>query len=191
MSRAYGAELAPTAESPYMAAVADAAAARASVPGPPAENGWRSNWIARHRIGVFLVLAFAFSWWPWPAAVLNPESSAMVSFGPIIAAFVVTAVAGGRRQVVGLLRAVVRWRVPWSRYVIALAGPFLIAGVTGVIAMAFEITQPFIARRRIRLVHLVGATAALADDGCFSAARSSRRSAGADSSWRSSNDAVR
>jgi len=99
------------------------------------------TWISRHRIGIFLVLAFALSWWPWPATLLNPESSPMVSFGPIIAAFAVTAAAGGRHRIVALLKAIVRWRVPWSRYVIALAGPFLIAGVTGVLAGALAITQ--------------------------------------------------
>lgn len=106
------------------------------------EEGWRSNWIARHRIGVFLALAFALSWWPWPLAVLNPESTAMVSFGPIIAAVVVTAIAGGRRRLGALLKAVVRWRVSWSRYVIALAGPFLIAGATGALAIAFDVVNP-------------------------------------------------
>ena len=130
------------ADHPHTRAAADAAAAPLPGLSPQPGDGWRSNWIARHRIGVYVVLAFAFSWWPWPATVLNPESSPMVSFGPIVAAFVVAAAAGGRRRVVGLLRAAVRWRVPWSRYVIALAGPFLITGVTGVIAMAFEITQP-------------------------------------------------
>jgi membrane protease YdiL (CAAX protease family) len=74
--------------------------------------------------------------------VLNPESSAQVAFGPIIAAFLVAAVAGGRRQVVGLLRAVVRWRVPWSRYVIALAGPFLVTAVIAVLAIAFAVISP-------------------------------------------------
>ena len=131
-----------TADNPYMATVADAAAATTPVASPPTENGWRSTWIGRHRVGIFLVLAFAFSWWAWPLAVTNPDSTAMVSIGPIIAAFLVTAVAGGRRRLVQLLRAVVRWRVPWSRYVIALAGPFLIAGVIGAIAVGFEVTNP-------------------------------------------------
>ena len=132
----------PAAEYPYMAAISDSAPAPAHAPSARLEEGWRSTWIARHRIGVFLALAFALSWWPWPLAVLNPESTAMMPFGPIIAAVVVTAVAGGPRRLVGLLRAVVRWRVSWSRYVIALAGPFLIAGVIGALAIAFEVVRP-------------------------------------------------
>jgi CAAX protease family protein len=126
---------------PYMAAVSNSAAANRSVAGSDSGDGWRLTWIARHRIGAFLVLAFALSWWPWPLAVHNPSSTAMVSFGPIIAAVVVAAVAGGRRRLAELLRAVVRWRVPWPRYVIALAGPFLIAGFIGAMALAFEVVD--------------------------------------------------
>lgn len=126
---------------PYLIAVSKAATETAPVPSSPPENGWRSTWITRHRVGMFGVLAFALSWWAWPLAVLNPESTAMVSFGPIIAAVVVTAVAGGRRRLVGLLKAVVRWRVPWSRYVIALAGPFLITGVVGALTAAFGVVS--------------------------------------------------
>lgn len=132
----------PAEDHPYPRALSNVAADTAPVPGRPPENEWRSTWIARHRIGVFLVLAFALSWWTWPLAVLNPDSSAMVSFGPVIAAVVVTAVAGGRRRLVRLLKAVVRWRVPWSRYVIALAGPFLIAGVVGALAVALGVVGP-------------------------------------------------
>jgi membrane protease YdiL (CAAX protease family) len=130
------------ADNPYLATVSEAAAATTPVAGPPADHGWRSTWIGRHRIGIFLVLAFALSWWAWPLTVLNPESSAQVSYGPFIAALLVAAVAGGRPQLVRLLRAIVRWRVPWSRYVIALAGPFLIAGVTGAMAVAFAVISP-------------------------------------------------
>jgi membrane protease YdiL (CAAX protease family) len=126
---------------PYLAAVSNSASAGGSVAGPHSGDGWRSTWIGRHRIGVFLVLAFVFSWWAWPLAAVNPNSTAMVSFGPIIAAVVVTAIAGGRQRLAALLRAVVRWRVPWTRYVVALAGPFLIAGLIGAVALAFELVN--------------------------------------------------
>jgi uncharacterized protein len=128
--------------SPYLTAVSDTAAATTPDPAPHSPDGWRTNWTARHRVGIFLVLAFAFSWWVWPLAVLNPDSTAMVSFGPIIAAFVVAAVAGGRQKVLDLLKAVVRWRVPWTRYTVALAGPFLVAGVVGVLALVFGVVAP-------------------------------------------------
>ena len=130
------------ADNQYLTTVSAGATATTPVSGSAPDHGWRSNWVGRHRVGVFLVLAFALSWWAWPLAVLNPASSAQVSFGPIIAAFLVAAVAGGRRQVVRLLRAVARWRVPWSRYVVALAGPFLVTGVIAVLAIAFGVVSP-------------------------------------------------
>ena len=122
--------------------VSAATAATTPAAGSAADPGWRSTWVGRHRIGVFLLLAFALSGWAWPLALLNPESSAQVSFGPIIAALLVAAVAGGRGQAVRLLRAVVRWRVPWSRYVIAVAGPFLVTAVVAVLAGSFAVIIP-------------------------------------------------
>ena len=105
----------------------------------PAGPGRASAWVARHRIGVFLVIAFSFSWWPWPIALFQTGSTAMVSFGPIIAAVLVTAVAGGRGQLVTLLAAVGRWRVPWSRYMIVLAGPFLIVAAAAAAAVVLGV----------------------------------------------------
>ena len=81
------------ADDRYLTTVSAAAAATTPVAGSPAGHGWRSTWVGRHRVGVFLILAFALSWWTWPLTVLSPESSAQVSFGPIIAAFLVAAVA--------------------------------------------------------------------------------------------------
>jgi uncharacterized protein len=44
------------------------------------------NWIKCHDLIVFLVLAFVLSWWTWPFVLANPESVAMIPYGPIIAA---------------------------------------------------------------------------------------------------------
>jgi membrane protease YdiL (CAAX protease family) len=101
----------------------------------------RPNWFARHQIAAFLIFAFALSWWVWPLILFNPDSTAMVSFGPSVAAVVVSALVGGRREVVALLRAVVKWRVHWSWYLIALGGPFLIAGLVGAVAIGFGVVD--------------------------------------------------
>src|SRR4028119_1503745 len=65
----------------------------------------------------YFVLAYALSWLILvPAGFgLLPDSSAGVlsnvaPFGPAVAAFVVTAITGGRRAVGGLLRRLVQWR---------------------------------------------------------------------------------
>ncbi|HZA05610.1 MAG TPA: CPBP family intramembrane glutamic endopeptidase [Propionibacteriaceae bacterium] len=130
------------ADDPYLAMVSDSAAATTPEPDPRPAGVRRTRWVARHRIGAFLVLAFALSWWPWPLALLNPASTAMVSFGPLIAAVVVAALAGGRPRLLGLLRGVGRWRVPWSRWALALVGPFLAAGAVGALALTAGIVEP-------------------------------------------------
>jgi hypothetical protein len=40
------------------------------------------NWVKRHDLTVFLILAFALSWWIWPFMLVNPESTPLVPFGP-------------------------------------------------------------------------------------------------------------
>jgi hypothetical protein len=59
----------------------------------------RPTWVARHELPVFFALTFVLSWLFWPFTLLNPDSSPLVPFGPLLAAVAVTALAGGRRQV--------------------------------------------------------------------------------------------
>jgi membrane protease YdiL (CAAX protease family) len=99
------------------------------------------NWIYRHRIGAFLVLAFGLSWWPWPLALARPDSLAMVWFGPLIAAVLVTALAQGRRALWSLARSIIRWRAPWSTWAFAVLGPFGLAGLAGAAAYALGIIE--------------------------------------------------
>ena len=101
----------------------------------------RSNWFARHPVAAFIVLAFVLSWWVWPFALVNPDSVAMLSFGPLIAAVVVAALAGGPGRVMTLLRAMVHWRVRWSWYVFAIAGPMFIAAVAGSMVIGLGIVE--------------------------------------------------
>ena len=77
----------------------------------------------------------------WPLTLINPDSTAILSFGPIIAALAVTALVGGRNRVMALLRAIVKWRVHWTWYLIALGGPFVIAALTGTIVLGFGVVE--------------------------------------------------
>ena len=81
------------------------------------------SWLRRNALFVYLFLAFALSWWPWPLKQLNPESVAMVPFGPIIAAFIAVAIANGRTGVVNLLKDMIRWKVGVRWYLVAFALP--------------------------------------------------------------------
>ena len=109
---------------------------------PRRADGPRSPWVARHRIAVFVVLAFALSWWPWPLAVAHPGSAAMLPFGPVIAALVVTAFGHGSGGMRLLARSVVRWRASRSTWVVAALGPFAVAAITGLAAVSLGIVAP-------------------------------------------------
>jgi membrane protease YdiL (CAAX protease family) len=84
------------------------------------------NWVKRHDITVFLVLAFALSWSIWPLVLANPESVPMIPYGPFIAVFVVLALARGWAGVRDLLAGMVRWRVGPGWYAVALVLPVAI-----------------------------------------------------------------
>jgi uncharacterized membrane protein len=59
------------------------------------------DWAARHELLLYFVLAYLISWALWPLVILNPTSSPLVPFGPLIAAVVVALWAGGRRECCG------------------------------------------------------------------------------------------
>lgn len=94
------------------------------------------NWAARHDLVLYFVLAYLLSWALWPLVILNPTSSPLVPFGPLIAAVIVALLAGGRYELWALLRQLGRWRVHPIWYVIALLGPFVLAGLTALLAVA-------------------------------------------------------
>jgi hypothetical protein len=73
--------------------------------------------VRRHPLIAFFVLAYAFSWWPWPLYALGLSPGAIVGFGPFLAAVVVLALTGGKAGVMILPRRMVcsRWRSPLVR----------------------------------------------------------------------------
>jgi len=85
----------------------------------------------------FFVLAFAFSWVVWAPAVFlargpsEPRTLAALfhlagGLGPMVSAFVITALAGGSAGVRELLGRVLRWRVGVGWWVVAVAGPAIL-----------------------------------------------------------------
>ena len=71
-----------------------------------------SVWARRRDLPLYFVLAFGLSWLPWPLVALNPDSSPMVPFGPLLAAVIASALTGGHR---GLGRPLcVGTGSPWS-----------------------------------------------------------------------------
>lgn len=81
------------------------------------------NWIRRNELAVFLFLAFALSWWPWPFNRMNPESTPMIPWGPMFAAFIVLGLTRGWVGVKSLLSDMLRWRVEARWYALAFLLP--------------------------------------------------------------------
>ncbi|MFD2418026.1 CPBP family intramembrane glutamic endopeptidase [Amycolatopsis pigmentata] len=100
----------------------------------------RPNFVSRHRMTSFFALAFGLSWLAWAPYVLCENGLGILHFkfptvagssqlfgvlpgaylGPILSAFLVTALAEGKpglRQWAGRL---LRWRVHWGWYVLVL-----------------------------------------------------------------------
>ena len=99
------------------------------------DNHGMPGWAARHEIVLYLVLAYAISWCIWPLVLLNPESSPLVPFGPGLAAVLVAFWAGGRRELINLLRQLARWRVNFGWYAVALGVPFAVPGLASLAAV--------------------------------------------------------
>jgi CAAX protease family protein len=100
------------------------------------------NWLARHQLGLYFVLAFALSWSIWPLMLLNPDSSPLVPFGPALAAVVVAALAGGRRGLLRLLVQLGRWRAHPIWYAVAVLGPFLVLLLAAAVTIALDAPAP-------------------------------------------------
>jgi membrane protease YdiL (CAAX protease family) len=91
--------------------------------------------VRRHRLASFTVLALALGWLPWPfaAAGVIPPGFAFFAGSPLVAALVVTGIADGRAGYRALLARVLRWRVGWVWYVVALGLPAALVLLTGLV----------------------------------------------------------
>lgn len=104
-------------------------------------------WLQRHRLPAFFVLAFAISWCSWPlyAAGLMPQFE-FLPIGPLAAALMVIGLAEGRAGFRAWGRRLIRWRVGWVWYAVALFLPPLMALVTGFANMALGAPAPGLAQ---------------------------------------------
>lgn len=91
---------------------------------------------------VFFALAFAFSWWPWPLMLLNPASVPLLPWGPLVAAFIVAAVADRGRGPRDLLRRLGQWRVGGRWYAAAIILPAAVTILTAAINVLLGAERP-------------------------------------------------
>jgi len=82
----------------------------------------------------FFVIAFAFTWLFWGMAALGargviptlPGLTVIGTFGPLVAAVIVTAQESGRAGLRSLLSRIVRWRVAPIWYGVTILGPLVL-----------------------------------------------------------------
>lgn len=89
-------------------------------------------WLQHHRLSAFFVLAYAISWsiWPFHAFGLLPRME-FLAIGPLVAALLVTGLTWGRSGLKAWAARLIRWRVGWIWYAVALLLPALMALVSG------------------------------------------------------------
>ena len=86
-----------------------------------------TDFVKRHPLIAFFVLAYALTWPLIPLVSVSPLWGFPAVFGPATAAIVVAAVADGRAGLKDLLGRVVRWRVGARWYAVALGLPVILA----------------------------------------------------------------
>ena len=98
--------------------------------------------VRRYPLIVFFVLAYVFSWWPWPLYAFGLSPSPIIAFGPFLAAILVLALTTGKGGVVTLLRRMVRWRVRPVWYAVALLLPVAISGGAALLNVVLGASAP-------------------------------------------------
>jgi uncharacterized protein len=101
------------------------------------------SWVKRHRMITFFVLAYLVSWLGWllHAAGVLPVSL-FLECGPLVAALVVLAVTEGRRGLASWAARLIRWRVGWRWYAVALGLPIALVLVTAALNSALGADAP-------------------------------------------------
>ena len=90
------------------------------------------SWTRRHRLVAFFGLTFLLSWWAWPFYALGLAPTAFFPCGPLVAALVVIGVADGRAGYRDLGARMIRWRVGWVWWLVAVATPLAVLAVAAV-----------------------------------------------------------
>src|SRR6476620_4410461 len=112
-------------------------------------------WIKRHPVAAFCVLAYTFSWLPWVLGTLAPASRPFVLYpflggGPLLAALVLLPITQGRAGLRALGARMLKWRVGWHWYAVALGIPLTV--VLGATALNIVFGAP-----SVSLTQIIGA----------------------------------
>src|SRR5215217_2834994 len=82
--------------------------------------------IRRRPIITFFVLAYAISWVGWPLYAAGVWPIPFLAAGPLLAALIVIPITQGRAGLRELGSRMIRWRVRWYWYAVALGLPLAV-----------------------------------------------------------------
>ncbi|MDQ4117066.1 MAG: CPBP family intramembrane metalloprotease [Actinomycetota bacterium] len=95
------------------------------------------RWARQHRLAAFFGLAFAVSWWVWPLHALGLAPTPFLPCGPLVAALVVIGITEGRVGYRDLAARMLRWRVGWVWWAVAVGTPLAVLAVAAMANVAF------------------------------------------------------
>ncbi len=105
-----------------------------------------SSMVKAHPLITFFVLTFVLSWWIWPLYVMDvPWAPSPLFPGPILAALIVIPITQGFSGLKELGSRMIRWRVGWIWYVVALGIPLAAAAVAWTLNVALGAPAPSLA----------------------------------------------
>jgi len=84
------------------------------------------RWTGQHRLLAFFVLTYAVSWWAWPFYALGRSPTPFFACGPLVAALVVIGLTEGRAGYREWGARLLRWRVGWRWWAVALGTPLVV-----------------------------------------------------------------
>ncbi len=96
----------------------------------------------RNPLVCFVILSYIFSWWPSLLLVWGMSPIGVAAFGPFVAALVVLGVSEGKAGVKILLGRMIRWRVGWQWYLVALGLPILMAALASYLTVLMGAPAP-------------------------------------------------
>jgi membrane protease YdiL (CAAX protease family) len=101
------------------------------------ERGCLISLVKRHPIITYFVLTYAISW-----GFLPIEAIRFMAGGPFIAALILIPLTQGRAGLRELASRMIRWRVRWYWYVVAIGLPLAVVLVTAVLNVALGAEVP-------------------------------------------------
>jgi hypothetical protein len=102
--------------------------------------------VKRHPLITFFVLMFVLSWWPWALYAMGvPWATSPMLPGPLLAALIVIPLTQGWAGLRELGSRMIRWRVGWRWYAVALGIPLAAAAVAVALIVAMGAPVPSLA----------------------------------------------